>query len=242
VPDLLTFQTRMAEALLTGRYDAVTDAVEPGLLAALEALAVHRNTALHGLVNALRLSHPTVDALVGEDFFDQAARAFIAAEPPASVWLTGYGERFADFLGAYEPVRALPYLADVARFDFAVEQVGAEAAGLDGASLDLGEALLTLDGSLRLVVLHYPAAAIRDLIGQDEERLAELDMSRRRHVLAMWRLVDGAGLRVLRPASAAFVAAMLAGEDPSDLVAEADLETLQTEVFAAPFARISLTT
>lgn len=242
MPDLLNLQTRMAEALLTGRFDAVSGAIEPGLLPADQALSVHRNTALHGLINALRLSHPTVDALVGEDFFDQAARAFIAAKPPASVWLTGYGEGFADFLEAYEPVRELPYLADVARFDFAVEQVGVEATGLDGASLDLGEARLTLDGSLRLVALHYPAAAIRDAIGQDEERLAELDMRRSRHELAMWRLPDGAGLRVLSPASAAFVAAMLAGDDPSGLIAEADLEILQTEVFAAPFARISLTT
>ena len=123
-----------------------------------------------------------------------------------------------------------------------VEQVGAAAPGLNGASLDLGEARLTVDGSLRLIELHYPAAAIRDAIAQDEERLAELDMRRSRHGLALWRLPDGAGLRALSPASAAFVAALLAGEDPGGLVAEADLETLQTEVFAAPFARISLTT
>src|SRR6202000_1958685 len=108
-------------------------------------------TALHGLVNALRLSCPTVDALVGEAFFDQAAQAFVQDHPPASAWLTGYGASFADFLDAYEPARDLPYLADVARFDFAIEPVGGEAAGLDGRSLDLGEAVLILDASLRLI-------------------------------------------------------------------------------------------
>ena len=236
----MTLQTAMAEALMSGRCDAVTGAIEPGLLAAAESLAVHRNTAIYGLVNALRISHPTVDALVGADFFDQAARDFVQAHPPTSAWLTGYGERFAEFLETYEPVRELPYLADVAQFDFAVEQVALDVSRADGPSLDLGEAVLALDGSLRLVDLNYPVAAIRDALAEDEDRLATLDMRGRRHALALWRLPEGTGVRELCPSSAVFVAAMLAGEDPGGLLAEADLDALQSEVFAAPFARISL--
>ena len=104
--ELAALQARMAEALRSGRYASLAGAVRPGRIPAEEALAVHRNTALHGLINALRLSHPTVDALVGEDFFDQAARAFIEAQPPSSAWLTGYGEGFADFLQSYGQVCA----------------------------------------------------------------------------------------------------------------------------------------
>jgi hypothetical protein len=239
-PDLVTLQAAMAEALLSGRAEVVAGWIEPGPIAAEEALSVHRNTALHGLVNALRLSHPTVAALVGEDFFDQAARDFVRAFPPASAWLTGYGEGFAAFLAGYGPVRELPYLADVARFDFAIEAVGGEAPGLDGAALDLGEAVLVLDGSLRLTDLDFPAAAIRDAI-DDEAALAALDVSRCRHVLALWRLADGVGLRRLGPVSAAFVKAVLAGEDPGEwLSGGADVDALQTEVFTAPFVRLSL--
>lgn len=237
--ELAALQAAMAQALISGRHDAVAGAIRSGPIAVEEALAVHRNTALHGLVNALRLSHPTVDALVGEDFFEQTARAFVLAHPPASAWLTGYGAGFADFLQTHEPVRDLPYLADVARFDFALEAVGAEAPGLDGAALDLGEAMLILDASLRLVELDYPAAAIRDAIGEDEARLAMLDVSPRRHVLALWRLPDGIGLRLLGPASAAFLQAMTDGRDPGDALIGADLDALQGEVFAAPFARIT---
>jgi hypothetical protein len=239
--ELAALQAEMAHALLSGRYEALARRVRPGPLLAKEALSVHRNTALHGLTNALRLAYPTVCALVGEDFFEQAARTFALAHPPRSAWLTGYGGGFVAFLESYEAARELPYLPDVARFDFALEQVGAEAAGLDGRSLDLGEAALTLDGSLRLVELRYPAAAIRDAIEQDPERLADLDMRPVRHVLALWRLPEGVGLRALSPLSAALLAALLSGEDPSDLVAaEAELAVLQNEVFAAPFARISL--
>lgn len=238
--ELADLQADMARALLSGCYDAMAGRVRPGPLTAEESLAVHRNTALHGLVNALRLSCPTVDALVGEDFFDQAARAFVQAQPPASAWLTGYGDGFAAFLETYAPARDLPYLADVARFDFAIEAVGGEAVGLDGAALDLGEAVLTLDGSLRLLELHYPAAAIRDAIAEDEERLATLDMRPRRHVTALWRLPDGVGLGSLGPLSTAFLLAVTGGRDPSGLLTEAaDLEALTAEVFTAPFARIS---
>jgi hypothetical protein len=239
VRELAALQAEMAEALLTGVYDCAVGRIAPGPIAPEEALAVHRNTALHGLVNALRLSHPTVDALVGEDFFDQAARDFVQAHPPRSAWLTGFGTGFADFLASYEPAGELPYLADVARFDFAIEAVGGQASGLDGAALDLGETVLTLDASLSLIALDYPAAAIRDAVA-DDERLAELDVSPRPHAVALWRLADGAGLLMLSRISAAVLGAMLAGEVPSDPLTDADVEALQTEIFAAPFARLSL--
>ncbi|MGZ3273696.1 MAG: HvfC/BufC family peptide modification chaperone [Caulobacteraceae bacterium] len=238
--ELAVLQAEMARALLAGRFDAIAPRLEPGPIPASEALSVHRNTAVGGLVNALRLGHPTVLALVGEDFFDQAARAFAERAPPSSAWLTGYGEGFADFLAAYEPARELPYLADVARFDFAVEAVACAALGDGGRALDLGEAVLTLDASLRLVDLDYPADLIRDALGEDEERLTEIDMRRRRHTLALWRLPDGAGLRRLSPVPAAFVKAGLHGEDLADLQApEADLAALSSEVFTAPFVRLS---
>jgi hypothetical protein len=241
--DLAALQAEMARALLGGRFEDIEARVQPGLIRAEEALSVHRDTALGGLLHALALSHPTVLALVGEDFFDQAALAFVERSPPSSVWLTGYGEAFADFLADYEYARELPYLADVAWFDFAVEAAGNCEAGEDGAMLDLGEAVLTLDASLRLIELDYPADAVRDALGEDEERLADIDMRRRRRTLALWRLPEGAGLRRLSPTSATLLKAVLAGEDLSDFDApEDDLAVLSAEVFSAPFARLSLKT
>jgi len=239
--ELAALQAEMAQALLAGRFQAVEPRLQPGLIRAGEALSVHRDTALGGLVNALSLSFPTVLALVGEDFFDQAALAYVEQSPPSSAWLTGYGAGFADFLATYEFAEDLPYLADVARFDFAVEQVGLAAEGEDGRALDLGEAILTLDASLELVELDYPADAIRDAIREDEERLAQIDMRRRRRTLALWRLPDGVGLRPLSSAPAAFAKGALDGRDLSDVEApEEDLAALSAEVFSAPFARLSL--
>ena len=240
--ELAALQAQIAEALLTGGFSELEGRLHPGLIGAADALSVHRDTAIGGLVNALKLSFPTVVALVGEDFFDQAALAFVLDAPPTRAWLTGYGEGFAAFIEAYEPARELPYLADVARFDFAVDQMAGSAAGEDGPSLDLGETVLTLDASLRLVDLDYPADAIRDALDEDEERLAQIDMRRRRRTLALWRLPDGVSLRPLSPVSAAFVTAMLDGDASGFEAPEEALAILSDELFSAPFARLALKT
>lgn len=239
--ELAALQAEMAQALLSGRFDQIAMRLSPGPVPAAEALTIHRGTALSGLVNALRISHPTVLALVGGDFFDQAARAFVRYAPPASAWLSGYGEGFAEFLAAYELARGLPYLADVASFDFAVDAVAAASPGEDGASLDLGEALLMLDASLRLIEVDYPADEIRDAVAEDEERLARIDTRPQRRTLALWRLPDGTGVRPLSLISAAFIAGMLAGDgQPALQATQDDLAALQAEVLTAPFARLSL--
>jgi Putative DNA-binding domain len=239
--ELARLQTRMAQALLDGRDGALGAEVRAGPVAAAEALALHRNTALHGLVNALRLTYPTVDALVGEAFFDQAALAFVEDHPPASPWLTGYGLRFADFLASYDFAADIPYLPDVARLDAAIEAVAGQSLGEDGLQLDLGPVLLTLDASLRVIALDYPAAAIRDAIEDDDDALATIDMTPRRHGLALWRTPAGAALRPLGPTSTAFLKALLHGGDlEAALTDGGDAAMLQSEVFAAPFARLAI--
>lgn len=239
--DLSAFQDRLALGLLGGDLNVIRLAVRPGPIGAEEAFSVHRNTALHGLVNALRISHPTVDALVGEAFFDQVALAYVSVHPPSGLWLTGYGEGFADFLQTYPLAADLPYLPDVARFDFAVEAVAGLAFGQDGRTVDLGEAWLSLDASLTLIDLDYDAAAIRDALDQGDEALAALDVNPLRHGLALWRRREGAGVRRLSPVSAAFVRAIQQDADLDAAVkAYGDLAPLQSEVFSAPFVCIAV--
>ena len=236
MPELARLQARMAQALLSGDFADLAREIAAGPLTPAEALGVHRNTALHGLVAALRLTYPTVDTLVGEDFFDQAALAFAAAAPPASAWLTGYGAGFPAFLARYPLAAGLPYLADVARLDLAIEAVGAELEGRAGRSFDLGEAILTLDASLRALALDHPALAIRDAVAADE---GGVDLTPARHVLALWRAPEGTAVRRLGPLAGAVLLALLEGGDIAAALGEADdLAPLQTELFTAPFARV----
>ncbi len=110
-------QSGLVRAILTG---AATDlAIRKGPVPATAALAVHRNTVIGALVNALRLAYPSVLALVGDAYFETAASGFAQAHPPLAARLTGYGTAFAGYLVARTP--SLPYLEDVARLDWALE-------------------------------------------------------------------------------------------------------------------------
>ncbi len=81
--------------------------------------AVHRNNVLSSLVEALAATFPVVAELVGEAFFRRLAAQFARACPPRDPVLALYGDRFADFIADDEAAAALPYLADVARLEFA---------------------------------------------------------------------------------------------------------------------------
>ena len=116
-----------------------------------------------------------------------------------------------------------------------------QALGQEGLQFDLGAARLTLDASVRTVALDYPALAIREALETDEAALAAIDIAPRRHALALWRGTDGARVRPLGPLPAAFLQALLDGGDiDSVLAGGGDVSALQSEIFAAPFARIDL--
>lgn len=107
--DLAAFQAAFAEALLAKQsFGPIVR--EPGF-------AVYRNTCARGAVEALRAAYPTVDALIGEEAFTQAALDFRAVNPPHSPVLSDYGRGFAEFLACQPWTGELPYLADVAHLD-----------------------------------------------------------------------------------------------------------------------------
>src|SRR6202048_91938 len=78
-------------------------------------LSVYRHHVFESLGTALAATFPTVQALVGTDFFRGLARAFVGHALPAQPVLTEYGADFPAFIAGYEAARDLPYLADVAR-------------------------------------------------------------------------------------------------------------------------------
>jgi hypothetical protein len=92
---------------------------DPGAatLAAQPGFAVYRNTVMKGCVDALQANFPTVQRLVGEDWFREAAVIFARSTPPEDARLLFYGATFPAFLEAFEPARELTYLAGVARLD-----------------------------------------------------------------------------------------------------------------------------
>ncbi|NBB49405.1 DUF2063 domain-containing protein [Rhizobium sp. CRIBSB] len=99
--------------------------------------AVYRNNVTVSLVDALASIFPTVQNLVGEDFFRAMARLYVTANPPTSPLLFTYGVSFPAFLEGFPPAADLPFLADVARIERLWLDAfhAADAAPLDPATL-----------------------------------------------------------------------------------------------------------
>ncbi|RQR51791.1 DUF2063 domain-containing protein [Burkholderia sp. Bp9126] len=183
-PSLAELQQAFDRALLRdANRDAIDDIAAAVLgdgLAPQARLNIYRNTALSVLINALRLSFPAVQRLVGPEFFDGAARLFCEAAPPDSAWLDEYGARFPEFLARMPQAASLPYLGDVARLEWQVNLVLhalddpilelARVAALDEVAL--GELRLRPHPAARLLRCNSPADAIwRAVLQHDDPAL-----------------------------------------------------------------------
>ena len=238
MPPLADLQQDFARAILAGAMPDV--ALAPGHVPAADAMRVYRNTVIGALVNALRLTYPSIDALLGEAFFDQAAATFAKAHPPASGRLAGYGEGFIAFLPGHVP--SLPYLADVARLDWAMERAAASPdAGIPYALDD--RVTLEWPVSLALLTLNFPADEIKAALG-DDAALATLSLDPRRREVLVWRKGGHVLTRAIRSPAARFVEAMLAGKGADAALAGAiaaspdAAEIIQTEIFSASLCTI----
>lgn len=89
-------------------------------IAAEARLRVHRHHVAESLATALAATYSTVRAIVGEPFFRTMARAFAATDLPRQPVLAEYGGAFPAFVAGYGPAASLPYLADVAQLDWAL--------------------------------------------------------------------------------------------------------------------------
>ncbi len=247
MPPLAELQRRVAAAILAEDL-AGMPALAAAPVPAADAFAVHCGTVHGGVTSALRLSFPTVDALVGEAFFDQMARAFVVEQPPRRANLSDYGGGLPDFVRAYPHAEGLPYLADVARLDLAV------AAALLSPDLDVRRIFpiepavsLSLPVSFKVLSLSYPADLIRaGLEAEDDAALATIDLGSGPRHLAVWRSGRAASVRLLSPPAGAFLAALVEGAGPDQALDAATaspdpaaaLQAIQTEVFAASFTQI----
>lgn len=188
--------------------------------------AVHRNNVVVSLVEALASTFPVLRRLVGEGFFDAMASVYVREHPPRSAVLAHYGEGLADWLAHFAPARALAYLPDMARLEFARVAAfhAADAAALDAAALDaaalaphlaaagrLAGARLALHPSCRLLRSAFAVATLWSAHQSDGE-FAPIDVDHPESALVLRDAGDDVLVIVLPEAAAAFCAALLRGE------------------------------
>jgi uncharacterized protein len=216
---------------------------------ALERLSIYRNTCRSVLVNALRLSFPAVQDLVGEEFFEGAAQRFIDEAPngvPGSAWLNEYGAEFPAFLASFPPAAGIAYLPDVAQLEWAVNRAlhAPEAMPLDPTRLADAESASTRadvrlvpHGSITLLSLGSPADAIwRAVLDRDDAALAAIDPTEGPVWLLVERGTDGIGVRRLTQSAWRFTARLCAGYPLHTVIDEEPAESELRESAAALLA------
>jgi hypothetical protein len=150
---LSQFQDSFTQALLAAEAGANP---EMAALACQPGFSVYRNTVMKSCIDALQANYPSVNRLVGDDWFRTAAAIYVRTSLPHDARLMQYGEDFADFLAHFEPAAALPYLSDVARLDRL--WIAAHAA-VDQPPLDSATIACLVPEQLAGIVLHpHPAA------------------------------------------------------------------------------------
>lgn len=196
MPSLAEVQARFVAAIRDRGLPPPVDVVGRRDEAPSKRFGVYRNNVHVSLVEALMGTYPVVRRLVGEEFFRAMARAYVGRELPRTPVLLRYGDSFGDFIASFSPARDLPYLADVARLEWAwnLAYHAADAAPLHGSSLAGVPADRTADlsfelhPSLQVVTSRWPVLAIWETNTNDADvRPVDLESG-------------GAGVLLLRPA------------------------------------------
>lgn len=171
---------------------------------------------------ALASSFPTVQQLIGEESFAAMARAFVRLHPPARGDLAWLGQSLPAFLADSEALRDEPYLSDVARLEWAVQQAETAAdeegapQGLDQlADGDPARLTVRLKPGVALVVSPFPIVSIWQAHRSDAaDRFAPVQSafaSGHGETALVWREGWRAQVTVLEAADARFTIAALAG-------------------------------
>jgi putative DNA-binding protein len=165
---LLELQRDVRRAVLGLGDEAAARWVDGDAVAARGRLAIYRHHVLATLTAVLEAAFPVVCRLVDERFFAYAADAYLRRQPPSGPCLVEYGGTFPAFLAGFPACRDLPYLADVARLEWALHRafhapdhvpLHAEALRVRAAEVT-GETVLALDPSVSLVASPWPIGRI----------------------------------------------------------------------------------
>jgi hypothetical protein len=236
---LLDLQMRLRRAVLGGDTAEIAAAIQGDGLDPAARLGIYRNHTFVTLGDALQANFPVVCRLVDKRFFAYAAHEYLREHPPHSRCLAEYGADFADFLSCFEPCNGLPYLADVARFEWTLNiaatkreatplQASALAAIPPGEAATLG---LRLQPSLSYFASRWPI----DVIWQanKEEEVSPVDLTSGRTSLEIRRTGDAVVWRRLDPGTCAFRTALADGVVLAAATAAATLSDAGFDLTAA---------
>lgn len=184
MPTLLEIQQAVGRSIIAGDDAPAAHYILADGLPPEARLGIYRNNFTGTLTAALKLCYPAIHRLVGAEFFEGAARIFIAAEPPHRADLDAYGGGFAEFLAGFAPAAVLPYLAGVARLEWAVscalhapDMEPLDLARLAAIIAEYHRVAFRPHPSVTFVAADHPVDAIwRAVLAQDDDAMVAIDL------------------------------------------------------------------
>ncbi len=118
--DLQNLQLQFAQALTTpGEQPELYQQIQDSHFDADQLLQIYRNNFVLSLTESLEITFPVLRVMVGEEFFAQLAKAFIRQIPMEKAAVAEFGDLLPEFMANLEQLSEMPYLVDLARFEWA---------------------------------------------------------------------------------------------------------------------------
>jgi hypothetical protein len=244
MPSLREVQRAFAHAVLSGDAAGIDELVRDDGIAPAQRVQIYHNNHRLALLAALSETYPVVARLGGADWFAQSAAQYRRTFRSRSSDLQFAGDRYAEFLSAELAGTDYAYFADVARLEWAYQEVltATEHAPLDPAALatvaedDYARLIFVPRPALRLVESRYPILAIwKANQAKTTMRSDAISLDAGSSRVLVIRRADHVELRELPPASFVLLERFVQGETlgiASDAVAEADLASALQHLIA----------
>jgi hypothetical protein len=221
MPSLRELQTGFARAMFAPEGSAPAFAIA-GPARGAERIAIYRTAMFNNYRKALAATYAVVLRLVGPAFFHTAVDEFVRVHASTSGDLNVYGDVFGDFLAAYPYAADLPYLADIARLEWAIDEAQRSLdqqrapadvlAALSAVPPDRLTAIrLRLDPSCRLVASAFPILRLWQVNQPDYEGDDRVDLDAGADALLVRREAEGVSLSQLAAGEHAFLVAVAGG-------------------------------
>ncbi len=194
------------------RADGISPAVRLGF---------YRTNVFENYRKALAATYPAVEKLVGSGFFAGLAEEYIRRYPSHSGDVGRHGEQFGEFLRRHACARELPYLSDVARLEWNIDESFNEA---DHAPLALERLANVPEGqherlrfllapSCRLMSSLFPVHRIWQMCQPDSDGDGNVDLGQGGADLLVRRHGFHVMVETVQPGEFAMLVALSTGHD-----------------------------
>lgn len=227
---LRSLQERCYRAFLLGEAEPLLPELMSREIPAPISIQVYQNNARETYRKALAANYPVVERLVGDDCFRGFALKYMRDYPSTSGDLQRFGATLPDFLCEHYRDSRFAYLPDVARLEWAVEEVqlSRESGPLDLDALSriepehYTEVRFHRSESARLICSPYPILSIWRTNQPGQE--AEVDLSSGAEHVVVRRHAGSVQLNLIDSAAASLAAHLGDAETLEEATAALDSE------------------